>query len=393
MPWGRRIVHVDMDAFYAAIEERERPELCGKPVIIGADPRKGSGRGVVSTANYEARKFGVHSAMPISRAFRLCPHGIFLPPRIGLYADVSREIMDVFATFSPHVEPLSLDEAFLDCTGTEELFGDAKSLGTGIKTKVKERTGLTASVGIATSKYIAKTASDLEKPDGLVICRPGNEAEFLAPLPVERMWGIGRKTAVKVREMGIGTIGDIARRTPDELARVFGSRAHSIRDLALGIDSRAVVSDRERKSLSEERTFGKDLADEDSILAALTTLCHDVGERMRTEQIRGRTVILKIRFSSFETHTRQKSLESATASTAEIREAVLDLYKKFDREGRSVRLLGAGMSSLESEASIEQPELQFQRPAGKAERQTRAEAAVDSLRAKFGHHVRWGGQK
>lgn len=393
MAWRRRIVHVDMDAFYAAIEERDNPDLRGKPVIIGADPRKGGGRGVVSTANYEARRFGVHSAMPISRAFRLCPDGIYLPPRISHYAEISREIMEVFSQFSPFVEPLSLDEAFLDCTGTEDLFGEAQELGRAIKAQVKERTDLTASVGIAASKYVAKTASDLQKPDGLVICPPGEEMSFLAPLPVERMWGIGKKTSVKVREMGIRTIGDIGRREVDELSRVFGSRAASIRDLALGIDDRSVIPDRERKSLSEERTFGKDLSDDEAIIRALIALCHEVGERLRAEGIRGRTVVMKIRFSNFETHTRQCSLEAATSSTADIRESILGLYRDFDRGDQWVRLLGVGLTGLESEASLEQPELQFQRPAAKSERQTRAEVAVDTLRAKFGHHVRWGGQK
>lgn len=393
MSWARRIVHVDMDAFYAAIEERDQPDLRGKAVIIGADPRKGSGRGVVSTANYEARKFGVHSAMPISRAYRLCPHGIYLPPRIDAYADVSREIMDVFASFSPRVEPLSLDEAFLDCTGTEDIFGDASSLGRAIKEKVKERTRLTASVGIAASKYVAKTASDLQKPDGLVICTPGEEARFLEPLPIERMWGIGKKTAVKVRAMGIRTIGDLARRNPEELSRVFGKRAAGIRDLALGIDHREVIAGRVRKSLSEERTFAKDLTDPEAMTAALIRLCHDVGERMRKEGMRGRTVVMKIRYSDFETHTRQTSLDSATSSTAEIREAILDLLQAFGAMDRPVRLLGVGMSALESDEVVGQPELQFQRPAGKTARQTRAEATVDSLRAKFGHHVHWGGQK
>src|SRR5512132_3296503 len=233
----RAIAHVDMDAFYASVEQRDRPELRGLPVIVGADPK---GRGVVSACSYEARVYGVHSAMPISRAYRLCPHCVYLPVDMDRYARVSAEIMAILGEFSPLVEPVSVDEAFIDLTGTSTLWGPPPDAVLAIKTRIKRQTGLTASAGLAAHKFIAKVASDLRKPDGLVVVEPGREAEFLAPLPIERLWGVGRVTARELAALGITRIGQLQRLPPAMLAARFGPHGADLQDLAFGRDDRLV---------------------------------------------------------------------------------------------------------------------------------------------------------
>jgi nucleotidyltransferase/DNA polymerase involved in DNA repair len=299
-----------MDAFFAAVEERENPSLRGKPVIIGSDPKAGKGRGVVSTANYEARKFGVHSAMPISIAWQRCPQGVYVKPRIRLYAGVSSQVFEVFARFSSLLEPLGLDEAFLDVTASERLFGSGPEVARLLKDAVREETGLTASVGCAPSKFVAKVASDLKKPDGLVVVPPGTEADFLASLPIRRLWGAGPKTLGRLRSLGCSTIGDVAALDVGVLERRFGEalggRFHR---LSRGLDSRPVSTGRMRKSLGKETTFGEDQTDRATVERRLLGLCEDVAASSRRKGIAGSTITVKLRFEGFQTVTRQQSLD------------------------------------------------------------------------------------
>src|SRR5215472_1789926 len=257
-PRARAIAHIDMDAFYASVEQRDRPELRGRPVIVGADPR---GRGVVSACSYEARVFGVKSAMPISRAYRLCPDGVYLPVYMAKYVAASRQIMAILDDFSPLVEPVSVDEAFVDLTGTTSLFGPAPQAVGEIKRRIRSETGLTASAGVGANKFVAKVASDLEKLDGLVVVEPGREAEFLAPLPIERLWGVGKATAKELQTLGVATIGQLQRIAPRALVARLGPHGPDLLDLAFGRDERAVEPFSPPKSMGAETTFGHDTRD------------------------------------------------------------------------------------------------------------------------------------
>jgi len=352
----KRIVHVDMDAFFAAVEQRDNPSLRGKPVIIGASPRKGTGRGVVSTCSYEARRFGVHSAMPISRAWRACPDGIYLSPDMSKYSVESKKIMEILAAFSPVMEKISIDEAFLDCSGTEHLFGDSRALGQSIKEKILSERGLTASVGIASNKSVAKIASDLEKPDGLVICPPGEEAAFLAPLPVNRLWGAGPKTVERLEKMGITTIGELAAFSEEGLARRFGRWGARLRQMALGIDSRSLETENGRKSISEERTFSRDTGKTEILEKMLLSLSQDVAAQLRRKKMKARTVHLKLRFSDFTTLTRSRTLQRYFDDTVTLHHAAGDLFRSVPRF-QKVRLIGVGVSGMEEGKVYIQPSL------------------------------------
>ena len=309
------IIHCDMDAFYASVEERERPELVGKPVIVGGTPEK---RGVVSAANYVARQYGVHSAMPAVTARRLCLHGIYLPPRIDYYAEVSRQIRDVFERFTPLVEPLSLDEAFLDVTGSEGLFGPAVEIGRKIKQAIRQELRLVASVGVAPNKFLAKIASDLKKPDALVVVEPDKVQEFLDPLPVERLWGVGKQSSKVFQRLGIRTIGQLRQWPLDVLQARFGTSGEHLWNLAHGLDDRAVVPEREAKSISHETTFERDIADMDVLRAWLVDLTEQVGCRLRRHGLRGQTVQLKVRFADFSLITRSCTLPEPTNITRDL---------------------------------------------------------------------------
>src|SRR5712691_11063185 len=291
MAGARTILHVDMDAFYAAVEQRDRPELKGKPVIVGADPKGGRGRGVVATASYEARAFGVASAMPISQAWKRCPHGVYLHPDMDKYAAVSRQVMEVLGHFSDCVEPVSIDEAFLDVTGSRRALGDGETVAALLKAAVRTETHLTASVGVAASKMVAKVASDMRKPDGLVVVPPGTEAAFLAPLPVRRLWGVGPKMEEALLKMGLRTIGDLATCDPARLQRRIGTHGHDLVQLALGIDARAVATESEdAKSLGHEHTFDEDTGDVERLRTTLLELCDAVARRLRQHAVRARTI-------------------------------------------------------------------------------------------------------
>ena len=371
------ILHVDMDAFYASVEERDRPELVGKPVIVGGSPEK---RGVVSAANYVARKFGVHSAMPSATAHRLCPHGIYLPPRIGYYAEVSAQIREIFERFTPLVEPLSLDEAFLDVTGSEHLFGPAVEIGKQIKQAIRTELRLVASVGVAPNKFLAKIASDLKKPDALVIVKPGKVQEFLDPLPVERLWGVGKQSSKVFERLGIRTIAHLRQCPLDVLQARFGSSGEHLWDLAHGRDDRPVVPEREAKSISNETTFEHDIADMDVLRAWLVDLVEQVGWRLRQHRLRGRTVHLKVRFADFSTITRSQTLPEPTDITDELWRAADELLcQRLPAGHLPVRLVGMGVSSLDDSGLIQGMLFDGQ----EREKQSRMDAVADEIKERF----------
>ena len=338
----RTILHVDLDAFFAAVEQRDRPELRGKPVIVGGDPR---GRGVVSAASYEARRFGVHSAMSLREAVRRCPDGVFLPVAGRRYQQASREVMAVLRRFTPLVEPISIDEAFLDVTGSRPLFGDGPTIAANIKSAIRDEVGLTASVGVARTKLVAKIASDLRKPDGLVVVPPGDEASFLAPLPIGRLWGVGERTAAALTEYGVRTIGDLAALSSDLLVRRFGKHGGSLASRAKGVDDDPVHDGDPAKSVGHEHTFDTDTSDREIIERTLLAMSDGVAGRLRSAGVRASTVAVKIRDSSFRTITRQRTLSEPTDMTEPIFRAALELARPEVR-GIRVRLLGVTASNL-----------------------------------------------
>jgi DNA polymerase IV len=371
------ILHVDMDAFYASVEQRDHPGLRGKPVIVGGI----HGRGVVSAASYEARKFGVQSAMPTSTARRLCPHGVFLPVRMKHYAEVARQIRAIFLSFTPLVEPLSLDEAYLDVHGCEGLFGPAPDIARQIKNRIQVALGLVASVGVAPNKYLAKLASDYGKPDGFVVLPHAGVTEFLTPLPVSRIWGVGAKGEKRLHALGIRTIGQIAALPEKTVIDHFGEMGRHIWQLANGQDDRTVVPDREAKSISTETTFAHDLCDRSILRVCLLDLVDHLASRLRHEGVWARTIDLKIRSSDFRTRTRSTTLAEATHLTNAIWKAAANLFdRSLSRELLPVRLLGVGASKL-----TRQPTLQgnlFEE--GVHERESALDQTIDSIRAKFG---------
>ncbi len=370
----RTIIHVDMDAFYASVEQRDRPELRGRPVIVGADPR---GRGVVAASSYEARRFGVHSAMPIGRAARLCPDGVFLPVDMEKYAGVSRQIMAVLAGFTPLLEPLSIDEAFLDVTQTRALFGDGEEQARRIKSRIRTAVGLAASVGVASNKFIAKVASDLEKPDGLVVVAPGGEADFLAPLPVSRLWGAGRVTTADLESMGIRTIGQLAAIPPSHLQSRFGRGGAVLSALAHGVDERAVEPFAPPKSMGAEETFERDHRDGERLRATLRAQAERVARELRAQGYAGRTVTLKLRFADFSTITRSHTGDPTQDGLTVYREASALLDRVVLRQ--PVRLIGLSVAGLgpagEGQLALLGPD---------AVRRERLARALDRLVERFG---------
>jgi DNA polymerase-4 len=371
------ILHVDMDAFYASIEVRDHPELSGKPVIVGGL----GGRGVVSAASYEARSFGVHSALPMATARRLCPNGVFLPVRMAHYAQVGHQIRDIFYAFTPLVEPLSLDEAFLDVRGCEGLFGSAADIARRIKERIKAETGLTASVGVAPNKFLAKLASDHGKPDGFVVLQPEQVAAFLGPLPVSRLWGVGVRGEKRLHALGIRTVGQLAAQHERVLVDHFGAVGRHLWQLAHGQDERRVVPDREAQSISTETTFAQDIGDKEVLRLWLLDLVDELAARLRRAGIRTRAVVLKARSADFRTRSRTQSLPEYTDGTDELLRAARAL---FDRTLTSdllpLRLLGVGASKL-SRAGMVQGNLFDE---GQREQQSALDRTLDTIRGKFG---------
>jgi len=363
-----------MDAFYASVEQRDQPDLRGRPVIVGADPK---GRGVVSAASYEARRFGVRSAMPISRAARLCPHAAFLPVDMAKYRAVSVPIMDILADFSPLVEPVSVDEAFIDLTGTESLFGSPREAGRRIKQRIRDETQLTASAGLAANKFVAKVASDLQKPDGLVAVAAGGEARFLAPLPVDLIWGVGRVTAKALGDLGLATIGRLQTMPRSVLARRFGKHGEHLHDLAFGRDDRPVEPFGLPKSVGAEETFDADCTDAELFRTTLRAQAERVAAELREGGFAAARITLKLRLAPFETHTR--------SATGEPTQDGLELYRRArvllerERVTRPVRLIGLSAGRL-GPAGLGQLGL-FDPHAVRRERLARV---VDRLTERFG---------
>jgi DNA polymerase-4 len=374
------ILHIDMDAFYASVEIRDNPKLKGLPVVVGGSPK---GRGVISAANYEARKFGVYSAMPSSIAIRKCPNLIFVKTRMDYYAKISKQIREIFFRFTSLVEPLALDEAFLDVSGSEKLFGDGPTIARKIKDTIRDELNLTASAGVAPNKFLAKLASDLEKPDGLVIVDPNNIEEFLDPLEIERVWGVGKQTLKKFQRLNVRNIRQLRQLDLDSMKRLFGLNAEHFWRLARGLDTRPVVPDRIAKSVSHETTFSHDLTDRESLRAWLMELVQQVGRRLRRHEIRGRTVKIKVRFSDFRTITRSVSLAEASASTGDLEAAVDQLFQKVDIDDGGVRLVGMGVSNLSS-ADVQQ-QLLFE--SEERSRNHRLDEMKDQLKDRFGHDI------
>ena len=375
--WSRTILHVDLDAFFAAVEQRDRPELRGKPVIVGGGGP--NDRGVVSTASYEARAFGVHSAMPLRQAGRLCPHGIFLPVDGARYQAASKGVMAVLRRFTPLVEPISIDEAFLDVTGSRILFGDGEAIGRRIKDEVKATVDLTISVGVATTKLVAKIASDLRKPDGLVVVEPGDEATFLAPLEIRRLWGVGEKSATVLREYGVRTIGDLAALPDDLLVRRFGKHGAALAQRARGLDDDPVGDRDSAKSIGHEHTFDVDTSDREQIERTLLAMSEGVAGRLRDSGVKATTITVKIRDTTFRTITRQRTLPDATDLTDPIFRTALDLARPEVR-GLRIRLLGVTASGL---GEREQMSL-F---AADDPRRRKVTEAADAVRHRFGERA------
>jgi DNA polymerase-4 len=373
----RTILHVDLDAFFAAVEQRDRPELRGKPVIVGGGGP--SDRGVVSAASYEARRFGVRSAMPLREAGRLCPEGVFLPVDGRKYLAVSREVMAILRRYTPLVEPISIDEAFLDVTGSRALFGDGEAIARAIKGAVREEIRLTISVGVASTKLVAKIASDLRKPDGLVVVSPGTEAAFLAPLPISRLWGVGESTAVALRDYSVSTIGDLAALPPELLTHRFGKFGGSLVARARGVDPDPVSHLDAAKSIGHEHTFDVDTSDRDVIERTLLAMADGVAGRLRASGVKAGTIAVKIRDSSFRTITRQRSLTEPTDMAEPIWHTALELARPEVR-GIRVRLLGVTASNLGAPA-----QLSLFAPADA--RRHQAIEAADELRRRFGERT------
>jgi len=378
----KAIIHLDMDAFYASVEQLDHPEYRGKPVVVGADPRGGKGRGVVAACSYEARPFGIRSAMPISRAYQLCPQAIYIRPRISRYAEVSDSIFAILREYTDLVEPLSIDEAFLDLTASQRLHGPAETIGRTLKARIRSELGLVASIGLAPNKFLAKVASDLGKPDGFVVVLPDKEREFLDPLPISRLWGVGPKTELRLRRIGFQTIGQIARMRVEELETILGSGGRDLWELANGIDDREVVPEREAKSIGAETTFTQDTDDREEIRKTLLELSDRVGRRLRREGYTAGGVILKFRDHNFRTVTRAAILDHTTDVGDDLFREVVKLLQRVSWAGKRVRLLGITVTHLHPAAESPGAQMSLFKPNADPRRQLAR--TVDAIRERFG---------
>ncbi|MDZ7804092.1 DNA polymerase IV [Thiohalophilus sp.] len=384
------ILHVDMDAFYASVEVREQPALAGRPVIVGGSAE---GRGVVAAASYEARRFGVHSAMPMARALRLCPEAVRLPARLDFYQQISQQIRAIFARYTPEIEPLSLDEAFLDVTASEKLFGTAREIALRIKQDIRDELSLVASVGIAPNKFLAKIASDLDKPDGLVEVAQDQVQTFLDPLPVSRLWGVGKATGARFEQLGIRTIGQLRGRTAEFLQMEFGKFGAHLWELAHGLDPRPVISDHRAKSISMENTFATDIREASILRAWLMDMAEQVACRLRRQDFYGRTIQIKLRFADFKTITRAHTLDEATRSTQAICHTALALLEEaWTPRSPAIRLLGVGVSGLaEVRLAPQQGDL-FAGAETSTKKQQELDELADAINNRFGkQQLRRGG--
>ena len=381
MARDRQIVHVDMDAFYASVEQLDNPDLVGKAVIVGGDPKR---RGVVSAASYEVRKFGVHSAMPMSRAVRLCPDAIVLPVRMKRYVEFSKQIHAIFQEFTPQVEPISLDEAFLDVTGSLRLFGCGQEIGREIKKQIKEQLGLVASVGIAANKFLAKLASDLDKPDGFVVITEQDKQQVLDPLGVWRIWGVGPVTQKALKSAGIDTIKQLREAPTEILQGIFGDQTAHVLRLAHGDDDREVESVRDAKSISSEQTFATDITDRDILLDVLLSQVEDVAQRLRLNDLEAKTITLKLRYDDFRTITRSNTFDHPTNVTKTLWRRAREVFLKWHKKSPgALRLLGFGASGLQKTGAGQRQLF----PEPEDEKQKRLDKAFDQIRGKFGRDV------
>lgn len=373
-----KILHVDMDAFYASIEIRDNPELAGKPVIVGGAAER---RGVVAAASYAARKFGVHSAMPMVTALRLCPQAVRLAPRLHIYSEVSQQIREIFARYTPQIETLSLDEAFLDVTACDKLFGGAEAIARRIKQDIREELALVASVGVAPNKFLAKIASDIDKPDGFVVVAADQVQAFLDPLPVSRLWGAGKATVAVFERMGIRSIAQLRRQSEAWLQSQFGKFGAHLWQLAHGIDERAVITDSQARSITHETTFAENIGEVMTIEACLLHLTEQVAWRLRRAGLSGRTVQLKLRFPDFKTITRSHTHTEATNNTDQLWQITRRLLRDNWQGTPPLRLIGMGVSGLQDgTAQVMQGEL-----FGQAKRQaTQLDQLTDSINERFG---------
>ncbi len=368
------IIHIDMDCFFAAVEVKDNPDLRGKPVIVGALPGT---RGVVSACSYEARKFGIHSAMPISAAYKKCPDGVYLKPNGKRYMEESNIIMDIFARYTPLVEPLSLDEAFLDISGSHRLFGVSVEIGRAIKEQILNETGLIASVGIAPTKFVAKIASDIEKPDGFVVVNDNEVFDFLWPLEARKIWGVGKTTEKKLDKLGLKTIGDIAKYPARELERIFGKTGRHLHNLANNIDERSVAPETERKSVGNEHTFGEDTGDIEEVERVLLALSDKVAGRLSVKGLKGKKITLKLRNETFKTVTRSKTLPQRIKSGEEIFSHAKKMFRAEWNEGMLIRLIGVSVSGFDDDEQLSLLE-------DASAQQNRVEDLLSDIRGKFG---------
>jgi DNA polymerase-4 len=394
-PRKKEIIHLDMDAFYASVEVLDNSALRGKPVIVGG----GVKRGVVAAASYEARKFGVHSSIPMTKAMRLCPHGVFLPVRMERYKEVSDRVFGIFRRYTPLVEPVSLDEAFLDVTESVQLFGPPEGIARKIRAEVRAETGLTVSAGVASSKLVAKIASDMNKPDGLTVVPSGKEQEFLGPLQVGRLWGVGERTRSALAEMGVQKVSDLAGIPEEEVVRKLGKHGAHLHRLAHGIDDREVEPEREIKSMGREETFDEDLLEILALRKQLLDIATRTAARLRSHGLKGRTVTLKVKYTDFRLVTREVTLPLGIDDGGEIFRQALTLLEKTEAGKKPVRLLGIYLSNFGGEPGRDagsgqislfgyppQPNVPAPRSRGTQDpvRRAKLNEAVDRIRGKYG---------
>jgi DNA polymerase-4 len=373
---ARCIFHIDLDAFFVSVEQALNPELKGKPVIVGGDPEC---RGVVASASYEARPFGIHAGMPLSKARRLCPRAILIRANFSRYKDASAKFMKILGDFSPHIEPLGLDEAYLDITGCEESYGSPQKLARVIKERINKELKITASVGIGTCKVVAKIASALCKPDGLLEIAPGEEQAFLNPLPIAKLPGVGEKTEQSLKELGITTIGELASLPLDTITRRFGATGTVIYSYARGIDDREVEAPGEAKSISQQLTFARDTLDRNFLEANLHNLCQEVCQELRSQNKRAKCVAIRLRYADFKTITRQVTLQEASDVTQVVFATAQQLLSKtLAQQEKPIRLIGIRISSLVGE------EKQLPMFDSGTEKPERLDKAIDKIRSKYG---------
>lgn len=375
---SKHIIHLDMDAFYPSVEVLDNPALKGKPVIVGGSKE----RGVVSSASYEARKFGIHSAQPIAKAKRLCPGGIFLPVRMSRYQEISKQVFKIFHRFTPLVEPISIDEAFLDVTDSIRLFGQPGNIAKKIKQIILTETGLTISAGVAPSKFVAKIASDIDKPDGLTVVHPDDVRDFLDPLPVKKMWGVGKVSQRLLSRLNIHNFRDLRQTPVKVLEKKFGKHGVKIHLLAMGVDERDVIPDHDVKSIGHEQTFLQDIISLDTVQKELLALGSKVARRMRQKGLKGKTITLKVKYSDFVQITRSATLPKSTDDGSEIYSVACRLLKKTEVTKKPIRLLGISLSQLSCLGAGTQLSL-FDQDRSSQERQ-RLNTVLDSLYEKYG---------